>query len=115
MTDHVTTGDGLLAGLQVLAALTDSDETASRLCHLFDPYPQLLKNVRFNNAARPLEDEAVKAAIAEGEASLGDTGRLVIRPSGTEPVIRVMGEAEDEMVLARVVDDICGAVETAAG
>ena len=115
MTDHVTTGDGLLAALQVLAALTDDDKPASELCHLFEPYPQLLKNVRFNGAARPLEDSTVKAAIAEGEQALGSSGRLVIRASGTEPVIRVMGEAADRATLEAVVDQICATVEKAAG
>ena len=114
MTDHVTTGDGLLAALQVLAALTETEKPASELCHLFEPYPQLLKNVRFNRAARPLEDASVKDAISAGEARLGETGRLVIRASGTEPVIRVMGESEDPGVLESVVDDICAAVEMAA-
>jgi phosphoglucosamine mutase len=113
MTDHVTTGDGLLAALQVLAALTEGERPASELCHLFEPYPQLLKNVRFNGAARPLEDASVKDAIAAGETRLGESGRLVIRASGTEPVIRVMGECEDPGVLEGVVDEICSAVESA--
>ena len=115
MTDHVTTGDGLLAGLQVLAALTDGDKPASELCHLFDPYPQLLRNVRFHGAARPLEDEGVCRTIDAGTARLGDSGRLVIRPSGTEPVIRVMGESRDPAILESVVEDICQAVSVAAG
>ena len=114
MSDYVTTGDGLLAALQVLAALKDQDKPASELCHLFEPYPQLLKNVRFNGAARPLEDEGVKAVIASGEQKLDGSGRLVIRASGTEPVIRVMGEAEDPALLESVVDDICAAVDSAA-
>ena len=114
MSDYVTTGDGLLAALQVLAALKDQDKPASELCHLFEPYPQLLKNVRFNGAARPLEDESVKAVIASGEQKLDGSGRLVIRASGTEPVIRVMGEAEDPALLESVVDDICAAVDSAA-
>ena len=114
MTDHVTTGDGLLAALQVLAALTEGEKPASELCHLFEPYPQLLKNVRFNQAARPLEDPLVKEAISAGEGRLGASGRLVIRASGTEPVIRVMGECEDPALLETVVDDICAAVDTAA-
>ena len=114
MSDYVTTGDGLLAALQVLAALKDQDKPTSELCHLFEPYPQLLKNVRFNGAARPLEDESVKAVIASGEQKLDGSGRLVIRASGTEPVIRVMGEAEDPALLESVVDDICAAVDSAA-
>lgn len=115
MTDLVTTGDGLLAALQVLAALTETERPASELCRVFEPCPQLLKNVRFGGDARPLEADLVTRAIADGEARLGATGRLVIRASGTEPVIRVMGESEDPVVLERVVDDICGAVEQAAG
>ena len=114
LTDLVTTGDGLLAALQVLAALTEAEKPASELCRVFEPYPQLLKNVRFGGGARPLETDLVTQAIAAGEAELGEAGRLVIRASGTEPVIRVMGESEDAGVLARVVDDICGAVSQAA-
>ncbi|MEM9139464.1 MAG: phosphoglucosamine mutase [Pseudomonadota bacterium] len=114
MTDHVTTGDGLLAGLQVLAALIEDDRPVSELCRMFEPMPQLLKNVRFTTEVRPLEDGRVRAAIAAGEAKLGEAGRLVIRPSGTEPLIRVMGEAEDDVLLARVVDEICDAVDAAA-
>ena len=114
LTYLVTTGDGLLAALQVLAALTEAEKPASELCRVFEPYPQLLKNVRFGGGARPLETDLVTQAIAAGEAELGEAGRLVIRASGTEPVIRVMGESEDAGVLARVVDDICGAVSQAA-
>ena len=114
MTDMVTTGDGLLAALQVLAALTESDKPASQLCRVFEPYPQMLKNVRFAGGSQPLQAELVTTAIADGEARLGDAGRLVIRASGTEPVIRVMGESEDPVALEQVVNDICGAVEQAA-
>jgi phosphoglucosamine mutase len=114
MSDHVTTGDGLLAALQVLAALVEDEIPASELCRLFEPVPQLLKNVRFSPAARPLEDAAVRAVIAAGEARLTGQGRLVIRASGTEPLIRVMGEAGDPVLLQAVVDDICGAVGAAA-
>ncbi|MGF1503192.1 MAG: phosphoglucosamine mutase [Paracoccaceae bacterium] len=113
--DFVTTGDGLLAALQVLAALTEGDRPASEVCALFEPVPQLLKNVRFNPAARPLDDPEVTAAIGAGERELGRAGRLVIRKSGTEPVIRVMGEAEDAALLERVVDDICARVASVAG
>ncbi|MBY8974930.1 phosphoglucosamine mutase [Rhodobacteraceae bacterium NNCM2] len=113
--EHVTTGDGLLAALQVLEALVATERPASELCSVFDPYPQLLKNVRFNGATKPLEDEAVRRAIQSGEARLNGTGRLVIRPSGTEPLIRVMGEAEDEALLQQVVEDICAVVEEVAG
>lgn len=113
--DHVTTGDGLLAALQVLAALTEVGRPASELCRLFEPCPQLLKNVRFDPVSRPLDDPGVTAAIAAGEASLGASGRLLIRKSGTEPVIRVMGEGEDPLHLERVVDEICAAVASVSG
>ncbi|MEM8842648.1 MAG: hypothetical protein AAGD47_12810 [Pseudomonadota bacterium] len=112
---HVTTGDGLLAALQVLDALVATGKPASEICSVFNPYPQLLKNVRFNGTSRPLDDGAVKSAIRSGEARLNGTGRLVIRPSGTEPLIRVMGEAEDPRLLEDVVDTICAAVEEVAG
>jgi phosphoglucosamine mutase len=109
MADHATTGDGLVAALQVLAALVATGRSASELLHLFDPLPQLLKNVRFKGGA-PLETETVKAAIAAGEARLAGSGRLLIRKSGTEPLIRVMAEGEDKALVTAVVDDICAAV-----
>ena len=113
LTDYATTGDGLIAGLQILAALVTSEKPASELLHLFDPYPQLLKNVRFDGRD-PLDADSVKAAIADGEARLGESGRVLIRKSGTEPLIRVMAEGEDEGLIESVVDDICAAVEKAA-
>ena len=113
LSDHATTGDGLVAALQVLAALVGSGKPASELLHLFDPLPQLLKNVRFKGGA-PLEADSVKAAIATGEAKLAGQGRLLIRKSGTEPLIRVMAEGEDKALVGRVVDDICAAVAAAA-
>ena len=113
LSDHATTGDGLVAALQVLAALVGSGKPASELLHLFDPLPQLLKNVRFKGGA-PLEADSVKAAIAVGEAKLAGQGRLLIRKSGTEPLIRVMAEGEDKALVGRVVDDICAAVAAAA-
>ncbi len=113
LTDHGTTGDGTVAALQVLAALIASGKPASETLHLFDPVPQLLKNVRFAGG-KPLEAESVKAAIAAGEARLAGHGRLVIRPSGTEPVIRVMAEGDDAGEVAQVVDTICEAVRKAA-
>ena len=115
LADHVTTGDGLLAALQVLEALVESSRPASELCRLFEPVPQLLKNVRFGPAAQPLQDQAVQAAIAAGERRLGRDGRLLIRASGTEPLIRVMGEAADAALLQTVVDEVCEAVRRAAG
>ena len=111
LTDHSTTGDGLVAALQVLAALVASGKPASELLHLFDPVPQLLKSVRFTGT--PLEDARVKAVIADGEARLNGNGRLLIRKSGTEPVIRVMAEGDDKMLVKAVVEDICAAVVAA--
>ncbi len=113
LTDHGTTGDGTVAALQVLAALVASGKPASETLHLFDPVPQLLKNVRFAGG-KPLEAASVKAVIAEAEAQLAGKGRLVIRPSGTEPVIRVMAEGDDAREVAQVVDAICDAVRKAA-
>ncbi|NOU02105.1 MAG: phosphoglucosamine mutase [Novosphingobium sp.] len=113
LLDHATTGDGTIAALQVLAALVQSGKRASELLHLFDPVPQLLKNVRFAGG-KPLDDARVKAVIAGAEAQLAGKGRLVIRPSGTEPVIRVMAEGDDAGEVERVVDAICDAVKEAA-
>ena len=114
-SDHTTTGDGLIAALQVLAVLVQAQRPASEVTQVFTPLPQRLKNVRFESGA-PQEDKRVLAAIAEGEKALGDRGRLLIRKSGTEPLIRVMGEAEDEALLAQVVDRIAAAItEAAAG
>jgi len=112
LRDFATTGDGLMAALQVLAALVDSGKPASELLHLFDPLPQLLKNVRFAGGA-PLETLGVQQSIADGEARLNGTGRLLIRKSGTEPLIRVMAEGEDLGLVTEVVDDICAAVAAA--
>ncbi|MCL6250812.1 phosphoglucosamine mutase [Altererythrobacter sp. KTW20L] len=113
LTDHATTGDGTIAALQVLVALVRSGKPASELLHLFDKVPQLLKNVRYDGAD-PLDTDAVKQAIADGAADLGSGGRLVIRKSGTEPLIRVMAEGDDGALVTRVVDQICRAVEAAA-
>ncbi len=115
MTDYATTGDGLLAGgLQFLAEMVVSGKRASQLTQVFDTVPQMLKNVRFQaGQTPPLEQASVQEAIASGEADLGDKGRVLIRKSGTEPLIRVMAECEDEGLLTRVVDDIVAAVEAA--
>ncbi|NBC37137.1 phosphoglucosamine mutase [Novosphingobium sp. FSY-8] len=113
MLDHGTTGDGTVAALQVLSALVKSGKRASELLHLFDPVPQLLKNVRFAGG-KPLEAESVQKVIADAEAQLAGRGRLVIRPSGTEPVIRVMAEGDDAAEVEQVVDAICAAVKEAA-
>ena len=113
LADHATTGDGLVAGLQVLAALVEAKAPASELLRQFEPLPQLLKNVRFNGGA-PLEADSVRKRIAAAEAELEGRGRLVIRKSGTEPLIRVMAEGDDPALVQRVVDDICEAVQAAA-
>lgn len=113
LTDYATTGDGLIAALQILAELVATGKPASELLNLFDKVPQLLKNVRFAGG-KPLEDARVKASIAEAEAELVGRGRLVIRPSGTEPLIRVMAEGDDEAQVHRLVDMICDTVKAAA-
>ena len=113
LSEYATTGDGLVAALQVLAELVVQNKPASELLHLFDPVPQLLKNVRFSGG-KPLDDARVKGVIAQAEAALVGRGRLVIRPSGTEPVIRVMAEGDDAAQVETLVDAICDAVRTAA-
>jgi len=113
MTDYATTGDGLVAALQVLAAMVESDRRASDLLRVFTPIPQVLHNVRFDKDAEPLTSDEVQQAIADGERALGDSGRLLVRKSGTEPLIRVMGEAEDQAKLHEVLDNIRTAVEHA--
>lgn len=113
LLDHATTGDGTVAALQVLAALVQSGKKASEMLHLFDPVPQLLRNVRYSQG-QPLENDTVKAVIAKAESELAGRGRLVIRPSGTEPVIRVMAEGDDREQVTQVVDRICRAVEQAS-
>lgn len=111
MTDHATTGDGLLAGLQVLSAMVETGAKASELVQQFETVPQMLKNVRYQVGQAPLDDASVKAAIASGEVDLAGTGRVLIRKSGTEPLIRVMAESTDAALLERVVSDIVSAVE----
>jgi phosphoglucosamine mutase len=115
LTDFATTGDGLMAALQALAVLVQASRPASEALRLFQPLPQYLKNVRYKaGAPLPLEQDSVKAAIKAGEAELTGKGRLLIRKSGTEPLIRVMAEGEDEALVLRVVGEICKAVEAAA-
>ncbi|HIP22984.1 MAG TPA: phosphoglucosamine mutase, partial [Rhodobacteraceae bacterium] len=113
LRDYVTTGDGLIAALQFLRAMVDTGQKASELAQVFEPVPQLLVNVRYKAGSAPLDADSVKLAIAEGEARFGENGRVLIRKSGTEPLIRVMGECTDEALLKRVVHDIVAAVETA--
>ncbi|HEY4923360.1 MAG TPA: phosphoglucosamine mutase [Roseiarcus sp.] len=113
LSDYATTGDGLVAALQVLAVVKRQQKPVSEICHRFEPLPQILKNVRYQGG-RPLDTEAVIAAIANARSRLGATGRLVIRPSGTEPVIRVMAEADDRQLVESLVDDVCDAVASAA-
>ena len=113
LSDFSTTGDGLVSALQILAVVRQTGKPVSEVCRRFDPVPQILKNVRFGGG-KPLDTASVKAAIAEGEARLNGSGRLVIRPSGTEPLIRVMAEGDDERVVEAVVDDICVALRQVA-
>lgn len=116
LADHGTTGDGLVAALQILAAVKRTGKTVSELCHRFEPLPQLLRNVRFSGG-KPLEDAVVKQAIADAEAELAKSGRLVIRPSGTEPLIRVMAEGDDRAQVERIVNelvDVIASVRSAA-
>lgn len=107
--DYATTGDGLIAALQVLAVLVRSDKPASAVCDMFKPLPQLLKNVRYVSGT-PLEATSVKSAITQGEQRLNGSGRVLIRKSGTEPLIRVMAEGEDMGLVTQVVEDICAAI-----
>jgi phosphoglucosamine mutase len=113
LSDYSTTGDGLIAALQVLAELVKTGQPMSALARQFQPVPQKLENVRFT-AGKPLESETVKAAIAEGTARLNGCGRVLVRASGTEPLIRVMAEGDDEKLVGQVVGEIVGAVRAAA-
>lgn len=116
LSDFATTGDGLVSALQVLACIKRSNRPASEVCRKFEPVPQVLKNVRFDGG-RPLESDPVRAMIDEARSRLGKQGRLVIRPSGTEPLIRVMAEGDDPGLVEKVVDDlvgVIGSIKTAA-
>jgi len=113
MTDYATTGDGLITGLQFLAAIAETGRPASALIESFRPVPQLLRNVRYAIGAEPLKADKVQATIRQAEARLNGSGRLLIRKSGTEPLIRVMAECEDEVLLSEVVDGIVEAVAAA--
>jgi phosphoglucosamine mutase len=113
MSDYTTTGDGFIAALQVLAMVKRSNKPVSEVCHRFEPLPQVLKNVRYRNG-RPLENAAVVSAITSAEKKLGVGGRLIVRPSGTEPVIRVMGEGDDKVLVESVVADVVEALTEVA-
>ncbi len=114
LSDYATTGDGLVAALQVMAVVVQQGKPVSEICRRFEPFPQLMKNVRVNKGDKPLENAKVLAAIKDAEAQLGTTGRLVIRPSGTEPVVRVMAEAQDAAQVQTIVDGLCDVIKAAA-
>ena len=113
LSDFSTTGDGLIAALQVLAVIQEGGRSVSEACRVFEPCPQVLKNVSYTNGS-PLKDARVKKAIQAGEVRLGKAGRLVIRESGTEPLIRVMAQGDDEQMIDEVVDEIVGVLEEVA-
>ena len=113
LSDYATTGDGLVAALQVLSVVKSWDKPVSEVCNRFDPVPQVLKNVRFSEG-EPLKDKNVVTCIDDARQRLANTGRLVIRKSGTEPLIRVMAEGDDEKMVGEVVDDICKTLRSAA-
>jgi phosphoglucosamine mutase len=114
LSDYSTTGDGLVCALQLLAVVAQSGKPVSEICSCFEPLPQVLKNVRYKNGRQPLDNLAVRKAIDSGKSKLGNAGRLVIRPSGTEPVIRVMAEGDDVKLVNTVVSDIVHALTSAA-
>ena len=113
LSDYSTTGDGLIAALQVLACVKKEDRPVSEVCHRFEPLPQILKNVRYKKG-QPLTEDKVVSAIEDARRRLGEGGRLVIRPSGTEPVIRVMAEGDDKALVQQVVDDVVEVITAAA-
>ncbi len=113
LSDYCTTGDGLVAALQLLAIVKQRDRPVSQVCRLFEPVPQIIRNVGFK-PGRPLEEDAIALAADQGRALLGQGGRLVVRPSGTEPVIRVMAEAENLDLVEKVVADVCAALSALA-
>jgi phosphoglucosamine mutase len=113
LSDYATTGDGFVAALQVLAVIRAQNRAVSEACRRFEPLPQVLKNVRYK-AGKPLESTKVRLAIADARDKLGRDGRLLVRPSGTEPVIRVMAEGDDPLIVEAVVDDVCAALSQAA-
>jgi phosphoglucosamine mutase len=113
LSDYTTTGDGFVAALQVLAVVKKQNLPVSQVCHRFDALPQVLKNVRYKSG-KPLENAKVRSAIKQAEARLDGHGRLIVRPSGTEPVIRVMGEGDDKALIEEVVDEIVEALTRVA-
>ena len=113
LSDYVTTGDGLIAGLQVMGLVKRRGRPVSEVCRRFEPVPQILKNVRFEDG-RKVPEEKLAAAVEAGRARLGTSGRLIVRPSGTEPLMRVMGEGDDADLVEKVVDDVCEALSAAA-
>jgi len=113
LSDFSTTGDGMIAALQVLAVLVKSGKSMSSLARQFEPAPQKLENVRISGG-KPLESPEVQKAIADAEAKLSGTGRLVIRASGTEPLIRIMAEGDDEVLVGKLVKELAGVVKKAA-
>jgi len=113
LSDYTTTGDGFVAALQILAVVRRRQQPVSKVCHRFDALPQLLKNVRYKNG-RPLDDDKVRSAISEAEKRINGQGRLLVRPSGTEPVIRVMGEGDDKVLVEEVVDHVVEAIQESA-
>ena len=113
LSDYTTTGDGFVAALQILSVVKRSERRVSEVCHRFEPLPQVMKNVRYKNG-KPLQNAAVMSAIAGAEKKLGKGGRLIVRPSGTEPVIRVMGEGDDKILVEAAVDDVVDALTEVA-
>ena len=110
LSDYSTTGDGLVSALQILSVVQRMNKPVSEVCHCFEPLPQILKNARYKHGAKPLDNKQVQAAIKSAEETLGQNGRLVIRPSGTEPVIRVMAEGDNHDVVNKAVDDVIDAL-----
>ena len=113
LSDYTTTGDGFIAALQILSVIKRRDKRVSEVCHRFEALPQVMKNVRYKNG-KPLQNAAVVSAIASAEKKLGQGGRLIVRPSGTEPVIRVMGEGDDKILVEAAVDDVVDALTEVA-
>lgn len=114
LSDFATTGDGLIAALQVLAVLKGENKPMSQVASVFEPVPQILESVRFSQGAKPLEDAAVQAAIDEAGRELNSAGRILVRASGTEPVIRVMAEGDDEAKVRQIVTSVCDRIRAIA-